>query len=297
MTVRFVRPVSHSAHAGHKLAVSSLLLALIAGLAHRFGPLTEPDLLALLFLSAAIAAASVLLSVVGLLRFWQVGAEGGMAAAKGLLYAAIPLCTVGFGLVSYFTLPPLYDVSTDIADPPAFVAEPHAGQQWLPRPSTMTSADRRAQLAAYPALTGRRYEGALDRVYQGVQKAAASARIAITRREGMSLVAPDISAKAAPRDEQAPVPDVAPIPVPRPEPLLTPASGSPGDVLLQGETRTLILGLKFDVVIRLREDAETTSVDMRVQSRYGPHDLGMGAAIAEDFLTRLDAELLGLAGG
>ena len=58
-----------------------------------------------------------------------------------------------------------------------------------------------------------------------------------------------------------------------------------------------MLGLRFDVVIRLREDAETTSVDIRVVSRYGSHDLGLSNRIAEDFLDRLDTELLGLAGG
>lgn len=297
MTVRFVRPVSHSAYAGRRLGFSALLLSLLAGLAHRFGPLSQPDFLAVLFLAAAIAAASLPLSLIGLWRLWQVGAQGGIAAAKGILYAAVPLATVGFGTFLYLTRPPLFDLSTDLADPPAFVAEPHARQQWLPRPAAITSADRRIQLSSYPALTGRRYEGALDRVYQGVQKAVASARITITRKEGMELVEPDISTRAAPRDDQAAVPDVAPVPLPRPEPSLTPVLGGPGDVLLQGETRTLILGLHFDLVIRLREDAETTSVDIRVQSRYGSHDLGLGAEIAEDFLDRLDAELLGIAGG
>jgi hypothetical protein len=297
MTVRFVRPVSQSAFAGRRLAFAALLLSVIAGLAHRFGPLTEPDFVALLFLSAAIAAASLPFSLVGLMRLWQVGAEGGLAATKGILYAAIPLATVAAGAFHYFTLPALYDISTDLADPPSWVAQSDARQQWLPRPPGVTPADRRAQFAAYPALTGRRYEGALDRVYQGMQKAVASARITVTKREGMELVEPDISSRAAPRDEQAAVPDVAPIPLPRPEPTPVPASSNPGDVLLQGETRTLILGLRFDIVIRLREDAETTSVDVRVASRYGPHDLGLGEEIAQDFLDRLDAELLGIAGG
>ncbi|MCY1248384.1 hypothetical protein D9M72_618090 [compost metagenome] len=68
------------------------------------------------------------------------------------------------------------------------------------------------------------------------------------------------------------------------------------DVVLQGEWRTLIAGFRFDVLIRLREEAETTFVDLRVASRYGPHDLGMGAAFADQFLRALDAELLGIAG-
>ncbi|MGK9050364.1 DUF1499 domain-containing protein [Neorhizobium petrolearium] len=296
MTVRFVRPVSYSAYAGRRFGFSALVLFVIAALAHRFGPLTSPDFLALAFLSAAIAAVSVPLSVIGLVRLWQVGAEGGVAAAKGLFYAAVPLAVVAAGAFYYYTLPRLYDISTDIADPPPWVAEPQANQQWLPRTGMITPADRRAQFAAYPGLTGRRYQGALDRVYEGVQKAVLSARIAITRKEGIELIAPDIAERPAPQDEQAPVPDVAPVPLSRPEPLLSPLFGNAGDVLLQGETRTLVLGLRFDLVIRLREDAETTSVDIRVASRYGPHDLGIGQAIAEDFLDRLDTELLGIAG-
>ncbi|AYC99950.1 DUF1499 domain-containing protein [Neorhizobium sp. NCHU2750] len=297
MTVRFVRPVSHSAYFGRRLALSAFFLFAIVTLAHRFGPLPEPTFLALLLLAAAIAAASLPFLIFGLARLWQVGAAGGIAAAKGLIYAALPLGVVAYGAVQYYTLPGIYDVSTDIADPPAFIAEPHADQQWLPRPALPASGERRIQLAAYPALVGRRYEGALDRVYDGVRKATLSARITIGKTQGLSLVEPDLTERSAPKDDQAAVPDVAPIPMARPEPTLDTALGNTGDVLLQGQTRTLIAGLRFDLVIRLREEAETTSVDIRVVSRYGPHDLGFGAAIAEDFLDRLDQELLGLAGG
>ena len=37
-------------------------------------------------------------------------------------------------------------------------------------------------------------------------------------------------------------------------------------------------------------------VDIRVASRYGPHDLGFSAALADQFLEALDSELLGIAG-
>lgn len=297
MTVRFVRPVSHSAYLGRRLALSALLLFAIATIAHRFGPLSEPTFLALLLLGAAIAAASLPLLLFGLARLWQVGADGGIAATKGLIYAALPLGVVIYGATQYYTLPAIYDVSSDLADPPSFIAEPHADQQWLKRPASPAAGERRAQIAAYPGMVGRRYEGALDRVYEGVRKASLSARIAIGRTQGLSLVEPDLTERSAPKDDQAPVPDVAPVPQARPEPSLDAAIANPTEVVLQGQTRTLIAGLRFDVVIRLREEAETTSVDIRVVSPYGPHDLGFGAQIAQDFLDRLDQELLGLAGG
>jgi Protein of unknown function (DUF1499). len=300
MTVRYVRPVSHSAYAARRIGFAALLLFVLAVLAHRFGPVRTPDFLALVLLSAAIAAAAVPLALIGLGRLWQKGAEGGIAAAKALVYAAVPLAVVGAAALLYATKPPLYEVSTDLEEVPSFLVKPEYAQQWLQRPASLTPAGRRAQIAAYPGLTGRRYEGALDRVYEGVQAAALSARIAILRREGTELMEPQPVAPAQeqPADNASPPSDSVPIPLPRPEPLL-PAAAPVGDrdVLLQGETESLLLGLPFDIIIRLREDAETTSVDVRVASRYGHHDLGLSAAVAEDFLERLDTELLGIAGG
>ena len=49
-------------------------------------------------------------------------------------------------------------------------------------------------------------------------------------------------------------------------------------------------------MIRLREEAETTLVDVRVASRDGDRDLGAGVAYIERYLRALDAELLGIAG-
>ncbi|MGI2035274.1 DUF1499 domain-containing protein [Rhizobium panacihumi] len=302
MTVRFVRPVSQSAHAARRIGLAALVLFLIALVAHRFGPLTGPDFVAILLFSSAIALVAVLFAVIGLMRLWQVGAEGGVASAWALAYAAPPVVLVVFAATLYFSTPPLYDVATDVADPPVWIREPHADQQWLQRATLVTPSDRQLQLTAYPELTGRRYEGAADRIYEAVAKVAKSTRISLDLKHGMELVEPDITEKPAPktRAESGAVPDNIPIPLPRPDQLrpgkaLVEEIGRPGDVILQGQTRTLILGLRFDVVIRLREEAETTMVDMRVASRYGGHDLGLSADIAQGFLRSLDSELLGLA--
>ncbi|MGF9566498.1 DUF1499 domain-containing protein [Neorhizobium sp. JUb45] len=302
MTVRFVRPVSQSAFASRRIGLSALVLFLIAVAAHRFGPLTGPDFIAIVLFSAAIALVAVLFAVIGLARLWRVGAQGGLASAWGLVYAAPPIVLVGFAAILYFTTPPLYEVATDVEDPPVWIRQPSADQQWLQRPSMVTPSDRQVQLTAYPELTGRRYEGAVDRIYEAVAKVAKSTRISVDRKHGMELVEPDITERPAPktRAESGAVPDNIPIPLPRPEQLrpgksLVEDIGRPGDVILQGQTRTLILGLRFDVVIRLREEAETTMVDLRVAARYGGHDLGLSADIAQGFLRSLDSELLGLA--
>jgi len=320
MTVRFERPVSHAARIALRLGQFALVLAVGVTLAHRFGPLKTPDFLGLLLLSAAAGALAVPFAMLGLLRLWQVGAKGGIAAATGLLFAAVPIGVIALGGFFYLERPKLYDLSSDLSDTPPWLSAPAANQQWLPRPpppaatalrpaattaqaNSMSPAPGKAavlQTEAYPGLTGRRYEGAIDRVYLAVRKVAVSSRIAIVRSQGLANAEPDLTdrpAKPATSPARDPLATV-PIPLPRPDVSIdTPMFGRSGDVLLQGTARTFVFGFPFDVMIRLREEAETTLVDIRVASRFGPTDFGFGDALAESYLQALDSELLGIAGG
>jgi hypothetical protein len=301
MTVRFVRPVSHAAYLSRYLGFSALVIFLIAVPLHRFGPLTTPDFVALLILSAVIAAIAVLLALIGLQRLWTVGALGGVSSTKALFLSGLPLGVAIWAGVLYWQNPEIHDVSTDVTDVPAWLVAPTANQQWMPRLPTIGQADRAAQAEAYPGLTGHRYEGAIDRIYQAARKVARAQRITISKTEG--LAAGDVDEQPPVPQQDAPADDFSADELPSnvPVPLARPGDAPPavfftgdGNVLLQGQTRTLVWGLRFDVLIRLREDTETTLVDVRVASRFGPHDLGMGAAIAEAYLDALDAEMLGL---
>ncbi|KAA0699787.1 DUF1499 domain-containing protein [Neorhizobium sp. P12A] len=303
MTIRFDRPVSHAAHASRLIAAFALVLCVLVLLGHRFGPLATPNLVLLLLISAGVAAIAVFLAVVGLVQLWQIGAEGGVSAFKALVYAALPLALLVVGAERYVALPELYDVSTDVGNAPQWLKPPHADQIWMTRKTDLTPEDRAAQSTAYPALTGRRYEGAADRVLEAVRQVAKDSRITITKVEGAADIEPDAPPPIPlPRGGNdaavTDAPDLVPVPTPRPDEEDEVASliRRNTDVTLQGETRTRILGLRFDVLIRLHEEAETTLVDIRVASRYGPHDLGFSAAIAEAYLKALDAELLGIAG-
>lgn len=299
MTIRYDRPVSHAALLSRRLGLFALLLFVVVVGAHRFSLMPTPYFVALVLLSAAFAALAVLFAVIGFVRLWQVAARGGGASVKGLLCALPPLMLVAWGTYDYLRYPKLYDITTDVADPPPWIAPPLADQSWLARPAVVGDADRITQLAAYPGITGRRYNGALDRIFEAVEKVNAQSRIVIRHGDGVENATADPADLPAKPGEDEGVPDSldsVPVPLPRPSlPEDRVLIGQVGDVLLQGETRSLILGFRFDVMIRLREEAETTLVDMRVVSRYGPHDLGYGAAIADDYLKALDAELLGLA--
>lgn len=300
ITIQYERPVSHAAHWARRLALFSCVLFLAVVLSHRFGPLTTPHFLVLAGFAATMAALAVLLAAIGLARLWQAGARGGKAAFTALLFSLLPLGISGAAAYAYFYRPPLYDVTTDTLAPPPWLVEPAARQDWLPRVSAVTARDREVQLQAYPALSGRRYEGALDRVYEGARKVATAYGITISGEAGLDNILADLEdlvvdpGKVAKSQE-----DLGEVPIPEARPGAMPTLphiGGPGDVLLQGEWRSPIFGFRFDVVIRLREEAETTLVDMRAASRYGPHDLGIGAGLVEGYLKALDAELLGIAG-
>ncbi|NKQ72674.1 hypothetical protein C3Y89_20375 [Rhizobium sp. UPM1132] len=303
MAIRFDRPVSNAARFSRLLGAFSLVLALAVMIAHRFGGLATPYLVLLLIAAAGGALLSALLAALGLRSLWISGAEGGLAALAALIFAAFPLGLGAYATERYMTRPDIYDVSTDPVSAPDWLSPPHSDQIWLKRNVDVTPEDREKQLAAYPELTGRRYEGALDRVLEAVRKVAKMSGMTITKSSGDTE--PDRDAEDKPVKPPAPgddavadAPDIVPVPTPRPydDDVAKLIRGVNG-VTLQGTTRTLILGLRFDIIIRLREEAETTFVDIRVASRYGQHDLGFSAEIAGDYLKALDAELLGIAGG
>ncbi|NKM71340.1 DUF1499 domain-containing protein [Rhizobium laguerreae] len=303
MAIRYDRPVSSAARSSRLIGAFSLVLALAVMIAHRFGGLATPYLVLLLIAAAGGALLSVMLAAVGLRSLWISGAEGGLAALAALIYAAFPLALGAYATERYLTLPDIYDVSTDPVSAPDWLSYPYFDQIWLKRKVQVTPQDREKQLAAYPELTGRRYEGALDRVLEAVRKVVKMSGMTITESSGDTEPGHDpedrpVKPPQAGDDAVADAPDTIPVPTPRPydDDVAKLIRGVNG-VTLQGTTRTLILGLRFDFIIRLREEAETTFVDIRVASRYGQHDLGFSAEIAGDYLKALDAELLGIAGG
>lgn len=300
MMVKYERPYSYAAHWAKRCGVLSCLLFATVLLLHRFGPLTTPHFVTLSIMSVGLAALAVLLAIMGLVGLWTVAAKGGMASLGALIFAFVPLTAAGLAATGYFIRPALHDIVTDPADPPRWIAEPAEVAGWLGRPVEVSAQDRAVQVAAYPGLTGRRYDGALDRVFLGVRTVAEKTGVTITDQRGIENAVTDledmvINPKTAVPERTEP--RNVPVPLDRPlESALSQSITGSNEILLQGEWRTVVTGFRFDVLIRLREEAETTLVDVRAQSRYGAHDLGGGALFAETYLRALDVELLGIAG-
>nr|WP_316652994.1 hypothetical protein [uncultured Gellertiella sp.] len=305
MLIRYERPKSQAARFALKLAKLAFLTCVLALVLHRFGLIITPAMTAVVLMAAAVAGLAVLLALVGLQRLWQVGAQGGVAAARALLLACLPLALVGASAFAYRGSPDVADISTDHQNRPDWLAAPVASQSWLPGRDA-SAEGLAAERAAYPDLIGRRYEGAMDRVYRAVAKVAVDEHIRILAESGLEGTVVDIedyptrkkgrTPKPLPADISAETPAIGPVPRDRPD-MAEPAGTPAVDVLLQGEKRSFLLGLPFDVLIRLKEDAETTTVDIRVSARYGPREFGLAADLADSYLKALDAELLGIAGG
>lgn len=299
MSIRFIRPVSLSARYALRLAIVSFLLLIGSFAAFRLGSLQVPTFVLLSLFSGGLALLTVPLALWGLWRLWQVGAEGGIAASKALIIAVLPLSVLGVAAHYYQTRPQIFEIATDTEEPAAWIAPPKAVQGWMPRPKSDPASNARLQAAAYPTLTVRSYNGALDRVYQTARQVASDQRFKVTQTAGAAYARPDFPATPMRPELLGDGTAVkAPVPLARPEPEqeMPDTDNEPaGTIRIQATSRDFITGLPFDIVIRLREEEDSVLVDMRVASRYGPHDLGLSAAIANRYLTAMDGALLGIA--
>ncbi|MCP4315069.1 MAG: DUF1499 domain-containing protein [Hyphomicrobiales bacterium] len=301
MKIRYERPVCRSAFWSYRLGLFAFALFAISAGLHRFS-IMETEIFTVLFsICVGIALLAFGLACYGILRLWMVGAEGGRASAKGSLCALLVLVPAGIAGYRAYSLPPLYDISTDTADVPVFLETVSHGPDWVPDVEFLRSAPYEGQLGAYPQVTGRRYEGALDRVLAAVRLVAENRGIAISATklpDPPEPETPETNSETSIIEIEPQTPgDVAATSEPADGDAATPAEPmilKQVQILLQGETRSPVFGFASDVSIRLSEEAETTFVDMRSVSRFGPHDLGTNARIIDGFLSALDAELVGI---
>ncbi|CAN7559311.1 DUF1499 domain-containing protein [Phyllobacterium sp. LjRoot231] len=244
---------SISARWSVRTAFLAAILFVLSGLGHRFERIETPEFLWLLAIVAALALLALLLAVKGFTSVWRRGDLGFPSAFWGMVIALIVLAPFATTLYQALMLPRIYDVSTDIADPPELFATGQRTDRMNPVVNDKES--RGLQSSAYPQVTGRRYDGSPDRILTAVNTVVANNGWTIIQQKG--------------------------------EP------GVDEEILLEVVARTWLLGFTSDVVIRLSDEGETTYVDMRSVSRYGIHDLGENADRITAFMTALDSEVQG----
>ncbi len=305
MPFRPERPKSIAAAWSRRLGRFALLLAFMALLLHRLGMLEMPNTIAAVLLATVLAVLVLSLSIIGFFMLWHIGAKGGHASFNGMVMALIILIPVGLATSRYVLLPRIHDISTDVANPPEWLKQPEISRSWIPRADGDDPAARRLQASAYAHITGRRYEGAIDRVLLAVQAVAQERKWTPVANVGVEALVDGLEPSAASADASKDTttsngeadPARAPLPAPRPNIEDGTLEQLPSFAVVQYRTRSMVLGIPQDILIRLAEEEETTFVDMRAATRDGDHDLGLNADLIRTFLHDLDVRLLGIAGG
>jgi len=252
MRQRYYRLQSQAARQSPRFGWFGLVFLVAGVISHRFGWIETFDLFMFALLSAVLALIALTLAIKGFAALWQYGHKGGVAAFKGGSLAVITLVPLTFSAVAWAVFPPLNEVSTDLETPPAFLSGVRPADALPVSDNLVAQAEK--QLAAWPQLGSRRYDGSPDNILKAV--------LLVIKAENWTV--------AGQKGE----------------------TGEDTELLVQAVARTLIMGFVSDVVIRLADEGDTTFVDIRAASRYLRRDFGTDARLAMKFMDALDAEVL-----
>lgn len=253
MKPRYVRRYSRWAGWSLRMSVFAAVLLVYSALAYRWQYVPALVFFWLLGIAGILALIGVAFSLLGFNDLWQRGDKGAARAFWGMVVAGavlVPFVVSGYRAVVY---PRLDDISTDLDDPPQFMAAEALRKPPMNPILPITPAEARLQASAYPQVTGRRYDGPPDRILQVVMSAIG--------QEGWRVV----GSRGTP--------------------------GQDNEVFVEVLARTFFLDFPVDVVIRLTDEGDTTYVDMRSASRYTLHDFGDNARRIVGFLTLLDEQV------
>jgi uncharacterized protein (DUF1499 family) len=234
-------PTVGSARWSSRFALFSLALLVVTLVLHRFFTLPSPLAINLFVVGLAGTGLAVLIGLAALARIWFTGHAGAGSAALGVLLGGAVLAgPLGYWLIHY-DLPWIYDVTTDSANPPAFV--------------NLASRPQGANASAYPGL--------------------ASAELQAKAYPDLRTLVLDRSAEEAFELVEEAVRRLR-WPVVVEEPPMPGKDATPG--LIEATEQTLLLGFTDDIVIRVEGTATRAKIDARSASRYGGFDMGQNAA-------------------
>lgn len=246
-------PISKLAIWARRLALFSVVATLMAIVIVRAGVIEALPGMVTLAGALIFAALAILLALGSFVTIWRQG-------LRGLGYAVIAIF-IGGGLLAYpaylgykaYKLPPIYDITTDPLDPPAFDA--------VRRLRTRTTNP--AQYAGLYAAEQQR------EAYPDVKPLDLSVPPKMAYDHALALVNKRRWLVLDAREPQA----------------------KRRDGRIEAVARSPIMGFREDLVIRIRGTEEDSHVDMRSSSRYGFHDLGSNASRITAFLTSLEDEI------
>jgi len=246
--------MSSAAVWSRRFAVFAATVALLAVALARLRSLEPMAVLSVLGAALALSLASLLLFATACAVIWRTGCRGVGEALGAFVVAALTLAYPAYLAFEAVRLPVLADISTDIADPPAFSlssAATKARRGYVP-PGLPASA-RAAQAEAYPDVEPIVVDLDADEAFALVLKTATA--------RGWRII------------DQLPL------------------GGRAGQGHADFIDSSLVMGFDEDITVRLRPLAGQTRIDLRSALRHGRHDFGANAKRIEQFAEELQSQL------
>jgi hypothetical protein len=243
----FEEPYSKAALLSRRLAVFALFVVVFAIV----GVKSSADLIAVLGGAIAVACIAALAALLAFIIIWRSGRQGAGQAFAGLVLAMLLLAYPAYLAQQTIHLPQLYDISTDLADPPNFSFSRAAfAARGGAAPQSVSLAVRKAQLKAYPQIQPILLDLDAQESFDAVLKAVAA--------NGWRIV-----------ESRAP-------------------GGRMGLGHVDAIATSFILRFPSDITVRLRPLAGQTRIDIRSVARLGPFDFAAGARTIANFEAALD---------
>jgi hypothetical protein len=259
-------PVSRLAIWSRRVALFSLLATLIGVIIVRSGALDVVPAVSTLAGAMALAVVAILLAFGAGIIIWRDGLGG--------LREAVSAVFIGLAIIAYpaylgvraYQLPAIYDVTTDPIDPPQF----DAIARLRPRDANPITYEglyaAELQHAAYSDIEAEQTTATPQEAFDAAMKVITKRRwrVVNARPPAQGLPPTRVSNPRAPQD----------------------IAGRDG--IIEAVTRSVILGFREDVVVRVRATNDGTRIDARSASRYGRSDFGSNATRVRNLVSDID---------
>ena len=243
------QPTSRLAIWARRTAVFSLIATILAIVIVRSGLLEFKPALTTFGGALVFSIIALLLAFAAFVVIWR----------EGLMGIGYSLTAIGIGLallaypsylaVASYRLPWIYDITTDPIDPPRFEALARVRPRDANPVIYAGLSAAEQQRNAYPEIESLEQEA--------TPQASYDATLAVVTKRKWNIVAR------------------------RP-----PERGREGRI--EAVARTAIMGLREDVVIRVRADGQGSRIDIRSSSRYGSFDFGSNATRVRTLIDDVD---------
>lgn len=258
-------PVSRLAVWSLRLALFALAATFVAIIIVRSGALDVVPALSTLGGALLLGVVAILMAFGAGIVIWYDGCGGVRQALLAVLIGAALIGYPAYLGVKAYKLPSIYDVTTDPIDPPQF----DAIARLRPRDANPITYEglyaAELQHTAYSDIEPEDTSATPQEAYDAALKVITRRRWRIVdQRPPQQPAATRIADQRQPRDEAA------------------------SDGVIEAVARSMILGFREDVVVRIRATSDGTRIDARSASRYGRNDLGSNAARVRDLLASID---------